>query len=201
MKAGEFDVDEDLACDMHEELVSYAASRGYRQYEVANFARDVDGNREDVPAFACRHNVNYWRGGFYHAFGPSAAGFIPKVGPAVPSGPRSADNAGGSVRTKNWSNTQMYCELIERGQRPIESREELPPERRAGEIAAFGLRMNSGWPFERFQRVTGLDLKANWRNEIEELIERGWGAQEPDRFRLTQKGLRFADAAAQEFLR
>jgi oxygen-independent coproporphyrinogen-3 oxidase len=201
MKAGEFDVDEDLACDMHEELVSYAASRGYRQYEVANFARDVDGNREDVPAFACRHNVNYWRGGFYHAFGPSAAGFIPKVGPAVPSGPHASGHRVDSIRTRNWSNTQMYCELIERGQRPIESREELPPERRAGEIAAFGLRMNSGWPFERFQRVTGLDLKANWRNEIEELIERGWGALEPDRFRLTQKGLRFADAAAQEFLR
>ena len=95
----------------------------------------------------------------------------------------------------------MYCELVERGQRPIESREELPAQKRAGEIAAFGLRMNAGWPLERFQRVTGLDLKTNWRSEIEQLIERGWAVLEPDRFRLTQTGLRFADAAGQEFLR
>jgi oxygen-independent coproporphyrinogen-3 oxidase len=189
LKAGEFDVDEDLACDMHEELVSYAASRGYRQYEVANFARDVEKNRDDVPAFACKHNVNYWRGGFYHAFGPSAAGFVPD------------ENGGAPVRTKNWSNTQMYCELVEKGHRPIESRETLPPQRRAGEIAAFGLRMNAGWPLERFQRVTGFDLKMNWEREIGELIERGWAVLEPDRFRLTQTGLRFADTAAQEFQR
>jgi oxygen-independent coproporphyrinogen III oxidase len=189
LKAREFDVNEDLACDMHEELVSYTASRGYRQYEVANFARDVENNHDDVPAFACRHNVNYWRGGFYHAFGPSAAGFVP------------GENGAPSIRTKNWSNTQMYCELIEKGRRPVESRETLPPQRRAGEIAAFGLRMNAGWPLARFQTVTGLDLKTNWRNEIDELIERGWAVLEPDRFRLTQKGLRFADAAAQEFLR
>lgn len=189
MKAGQFDVNEDIACDMHEELVSYAGSRGYRQYEVANFARDVEGNRDDVPAFACRHNVNYWRGGFYHALGPSAAGFVP------------GENGAPAVRTKNWSNTQMYCELVEKGQRPIESREVLPPNERAGEIAAFGLRMNAGWPLERFQNVTGLDLKTNWQREIDELIERGWAVLEPDRFRLTQKGLRFADAAAAEFLR
>jgi oxygen-independent coproporphyrinogen-3 oxidase len=144
---------------------------------------------EDEPGFACRHNVNYWRGGFYHAFGPSAAGFV------------TDENAGSPVRTKNWPNTQMYCELVEKAQRPIESREALPSERRAGEIAAFGLRMNSGWPFERFQRVTGLDLKSHWQSEIEDLIQRGWAVLEPDRFRLTQKGLRFADAAAQEFLR
>ena len=39
MKAGEFDVDEDLACAMYEELVERATAAGFRQYEVANFAR------------------------------------------------------------------------------------------------------------------------------------------------------------------
>ncbi len=186
LQAGEFDVNEELAADMHSELIAYAAERGYRQYEVANFARDTQENRADVPAFACKHNVNYWRGGFYHAFGPSAAGFVPGEPP---------------VRTKNWSNTQMYCELVEKGQRPVESREILTPEKRAGEIAAFGLRMNAGWPLETFQRVTGQDLRSGWRAEIEEMIQRGWGALESDRFKLTPAGLRFADAAGAEFLR
>jgi oxygen-independent coproporphyrinogen III oxidase len=188
LQAGRFDVNEDLACDMHEELVAYTASRGYRQYEIANFARDLPGNTSDTPAFACKHNINYWRGGYYHAFGPSAAGFIP-------------DEKGTPIRTKNWSNTTMYCELIEKGQRPIESREILPPQKRAGEIAAFGLRMNAGWPLTKFQQVTGVELRANWQTEINDLIQRGWAVLEQDRFRLTPTGLRFADAAGQEFLR
>src|SRR3954468_16233700 len=62
LQAGEFDVNEDLACDMHEELVRYADSRGYRQYEIANFARDRANNTSDAPAYACQHNINYWRG-------------------------------------------------------------------------------------------------------------------------------------------
>jgi oxygen-independent coproporphyrinogen-3 oxidase len=188
LKAGEFDVDEDLACDMHEELVNYTGARGYRQYEVANFARDRAGNSADTPALACKHNINYWRGGFYHAFGPSAAGFVP-------------DEKGTPIRTKNWSNTTMYCELMEKGQRPIESREVLPEPKRAGEIAAFGLRMNAGWPLNHFEKITGFDLRTHWQNEIDELIRRGWAVLEPDRFRLTAQGLRFADAAGQEFLR
>jgi oxygen-independent coproporphyrinogen-3 oxidase len=40
LQAGEFDVDEDLACAMYEELVERATAAGFRQYEVANFARD-----------------------------------------------------------------------------------------------------------------------------------------------------------------
>ena len=66
------------------------------------------------------------------------------------------------VRTKNWSNTQLYCEQLEKGKRAIESSEELPPLRRAGETAAFGLRMNAGWPFEEFQRTTNFDLRSEW---------------------------------------
>jgi len=36
MKAGEFAVDEDLACEMHEELIACATRAGFYQYEIAN---------------------------------------------------------------------------------------------------------------------------------------------------------------------
>ena len=39
LKAGEFSVDEDLACSMYDELVERSASRGFTQYEIANFAQ------------------------------------------------------------------------------------------------------------------------------------------------------------------
>src|SRR6266705_1962648 len=61
------------------------------------------------PASACQHNINYWRGGSYYGLGPSAAGYVR------------------GIRTKNWSNTQLYCEELARGRRAIESHEELSP--------------------------------------------------------------------------
>ena len=189
LQAGRFAVDENLACAMYDELIDRAAAAGFRQYEIANFARDQAGaglgipQSARLPSRACRHNVNYWRAGACHALGPSAAGYVR------------------GVRTRNWSNTQLYCEQLERGRRAIESTDELPPLRRAGETAAFGLRMNLGWAFESFRARTGYDLRVEWQTEMAHLVARGWACREDDRFHLTRDGLRFADSAAEMFLR
>jgi oxygen-independent coproporphyrinogen-3 oxidase len=206
LQAGEFAVDEDLACAMYEELVTQATHAGFEQYEIANFARDNPRSADtsstfgleaqlgsggrgvrapiaEIPALACLHNVNYWRGGDFYGLGPSATSYVR------------------GVRTKNWANTAMYCELLEKGRRPIESREELPGLARAGETAAFGLRMVAGWPFETFQAATGHDLRREWAEDMQHLSEQGWGQLASDRFRLTPQGLRFADSAAEIFLR
>lgn len=186
LKAREFDVNEDLACDMYEALVEQTTGAGFCQYEVANFARHEIAHGDPfsgIPSGACRHNVNYWRGGSFYGLGPSATGLVR------------------GVRTKNWSNTQLFCEQLEKGQRAIESREELPPLARAGETAAFGLRLVAGWPFEEFQRTTGQDLRHEWSADMDTLVQRGWASRSPERFQLTHHGLRFADAAAEMFLR
>jgi oxygen-independent coproporphyrinogen III oxidase len=227
LQAGEFAVDEELACAMYDELVERATTAGFRRYEVANFARPATGGTPvplrkpmaggpssvavslrrvetpaalapsalrpgaggekaeafEVPTYACRHNVNYWRGGSFYGLGPSATSYVR------------------GVRTKNWSNTQLYCEQLEKGKRAVESQEQLPPLARAGETAAFGLRMAAGWPFAQFEQATGHDLRRDWSDEMEQLTRQGWGVKTADRFALTSVGLRFADAAAQMFLR
>lgn len=204
MQAGEFDVDEDLACAMYEVLQETAEQAGFAQYEVANFARDersdevVEGwNGETLPShhsttpllqyfiplFACRHNLNYWRGGSFYGLGPSATSYVD------------------GVRWRNCANTERYCQSLESGLSTMDFREQLPPASRAGETAAFGLRMVAGWGFEEFKRITGTDLREQWSTEMDELCKRGWGEKMSNRFRLTRKGLRFADAAAEMFLR
>ena len=72
---------------------------------------------------------------------------------------------------------------------------------RAGETAAFGLRMNAGWPFDDFEQVTGMDLRRDWAADMARLVRQGWAQLSAERFRLTPQGLRFADAAAAMFLR
>ena len=192
LQAGKVSVNEDLACEMYEALLETAGGHGFEQYEIANFAKGEPGGPAkagtpnddwEIPAYACRHNVNYWRGGQYFGLGPSAAGYV------------------NGVRTKNWSNTTLYCEQLEKGQRAIESSETLAPLRRAGETAAFGLRMTAGWPWQLFQATTGYDLRTHWRDEIQSLIHEGWATQNENRLQLTPRGLRFADAAAEKFLR
>jgi oxygen-independent coproporphyrinogen-3 oxidase len=183
MKAGEFDVDEGLACDMYECLVEESGAAGFVQYEVANFARRISGEAGEFPARACAHNVNYWRGGDFHGLGPGATGYV------------------GGTRTRNWANTQLYCEQLEKGRRAIEFSETLPPLQRAGETAAFGLRARPGWPFEAFRAVTGFDLREGWGEDMHELVRRGWARQDAERFQLTATGLRFADSAAELMLR
>ena len=88
LQAGEFSMDEELACTMYEELIATATRAGFRQYEIANFARDAKSGAlspinppispsnnpsihqstnpstsRSIPSLACKHNVNYWRGG------------------------------------------------------------------------------------------------------------------------------------------
>ncbi len=61
--------------------------------------------------------------------------------------------------------------------------------------------MVAGWPFEQFRRVTSYDLRDEWAEDMSQLVEQGRARILPDRFHLTPQGLRFADAAAQLFLR
>ena len=61
--------------------------------------------------------------------------------------------------------------------------------------------MNAGWGFDEFLRATNFDLRREWQAEMRQMTERGWAVREPDRFRLTHQGLRFADTAAEMFLR
>jgi len=187
LQAREFDMDEDLACLMYEALRERATAVGFHQYEVANFARHTSPSPRpsatNSPSFACHHNINYWRGGSFHGLGPSATSYVR------------------GVRSKNWASTKVYCEQIERGQRAIESLEELVPLSRAGETAAFGLRMVEGWPFEEFRRTTGFDLREDWAADMDSLVHCGWASRSEERFQLSSEGLRFADAAAELFLR
>lgn len=174
LQAGQFDVDEDLIEEMYEALLERSERAGFQQYEVANFEK---------PERGCRHNVNYWRGGSFYGLGPSATEYVR------------------GNRRKSWNNTQLYVERVRSGQRAHEYEETLPDLGRAGETAAFGLRMNRGWRFDEFQKTTGFDLREHWREEMNDLILDALGEESDDGFRLTRRGLRFADTAAAMFLR
>ncbi|MGB8980341.1 MAG: coproporphyrinogen-III oxidase family protein, partial [Anaerolineales bacterium] len=82
--------DPDLAAEMYEWAGEAFEAAGYMQYEISNWARlrkDEGGRmreksaREDSSfilhssSFACKHNLQYWRGLPYLAFGAGAHGY------------------------------------------------------------------------------------------------------------------------------
>jgi len=183
LNLGEYELDEDLSASMYEELVERAENAGLYRYEVSNFGRGKPKDNYSIPQFACRHNVNYWRGNTYFGAGPSAASFL------------------NNIRETNISNTDLYCSLLEQNKRPIKETDKLEPLARAGEIAGFGLRMTIGWSYEEFLNTTGFDLREHWQKEMNRLISLGYAVADNDHFRLTSTGLRYADWAAELFLR
>ena len=63
--------DDDTQADMYLSAVEILRLKGYRQYEISNFARK--GN-------VSRHNMKYWMGGEYLGFGPDASSDSPASG-------------------------------------------------------------------------------------------------------------------------
>lgn len=80
---------EDLQADMY--LMAQNVLDDYTQYEISNFARKAHGKfdfpknqisqaQPEVqknPNFTGKHNLNYWKLGFYNGFGVGASGFSP----------------------------------------------------------------------------------------------------------------------------
>lgn len=78
--------DPDLAADMYEWTMNYLQQSGYLQYEISNWAKQNAEGRLQKPelnssfiiphsAFACRHNLQYWRSLPYLGLGAGAHGY------------------------------------------------------------------------------------------------------------------------------
>jgi len=100
-------------------VVRYLAERGFRHYEVSNFAR---------PGARSRHNQGYWRRRPWLALGPAAHGSY------------------GRRRYANLADIAAYCEAVEAGRIPEESVDPLDLPARLLERVILGLRTAHGVP-------------------------------------------------------
>jgi oxygen-independent coproporphyrinogen-3 oxidase len=97
-----------------------------RRYEISNFAE---------PGYACRHNVDIWRGGRFLGFGPSASYFDGK---------------------SRWTQVSDLNGWMS-GESPVE--DAVPPHERAVEILHTGLRLRDGWDRCAFSEQTGFEIE------------------------------------------
>ena len=165
-------VDEDLEARMYEHALDTLAVAGFERYEISNWSR---------PGMACRHNLIYWTGGDWWAFGPSgsahAAGVrwknVPRLGDWLASGPFS----------------------------PAQDVERLDPDGRVGERFMLELRLASGIAEDEVSRMLEVGARgltrarAIERHESDGLLERCGG-----RIRLSRRGLLLANTVVADLV-
>lgn len=119
--------DEDVQADRYEVTSDILRSAGFDNYEVSNWAKQQSW---------CRHNLAYWRGDDYLAFGAGAHGH--KAG-------------------RRWWNVKSPQAFIVRSPDAKDGEESLGPDQRIEEAAVLGLRLSGGLDRERFAMTWGID--------------------------------------------
>jgi len=166
-------VADDLEREMYADAMDILPAVGLRQYEISNYAR---------PGFECRHNLVYWAGRSYYAFGPGAARYVD------------------GVRSTNHRSVTTWLKRVLAGDSPVADSEALDPEDRAREQIMLGLRMTSGIELASFQQQTGFDLHELGGVPLQRFLDQGLLEEVDGHVRLTREGRFLADTVTSELL-
>ncbi len=117
--------DDDMQADMYLTAVEILKGKGYRQYEISNFARK---------GMISKHNWKYWTGGEYLGFGPDASSDF------------------GGKRFTIVRDLLAYIDGIKHGGQVISELQEIPKRERAGEFLMTRLRTAAGIDPEEYEK-------------------------------------------------
>jgi len=168
-------VDEDDEVAMYALVREHCTARGYRHYEISNFAR---------PGFSSHHNANYWNGGNYLGLGAGAHSFACKPG----WGRRWSNEKNPKTYMKKAlaaGNTQSFAETLTRAQA-------------LGEFVFLNLRQLDGFAPVTFAERFAVSLAEEFPH-VTDLLAEGLLIEEAGRIKLTPQGLLIADTVFASF--
>ncbi len=165
-------IDEELSLKMYQTLVEKLEEKGFRQYEISNFAQ---------PGFESKHNSSYWNGSNYLGVGPSAHSF------------------NGTTRKWNKSSISDYLQDIEAGT-PAYELETLSETDQYNDFIITSLRTVKGISlavleekFGKYRLSYCLDNARNYLQNNILVIENNY-------LRFTQKGFTVSDGVMADLL-
>lgn len=191
--------DDDAAGELYELALDRLPAAGYVHYEVSNWARTTaypamnpKNDQAENPAYACRHNLLYWRNQEYIGVGPGAHSHLRVLGPD------------GALASRRWGNRKPvpgYSRRMAQGA-PVEDFSELLAGRVSmGESMMLGLRLvREGVAFDRFAAQHGVDLRTVFADELVRLTAWHLLEQDAERVRLSRRGLMVGNQVFAAFL-
>ena len=195
--------DPDLAADMYEWAGETLEANGYVQYEISNWAKNVESQMSNAqpstfdpstrlrqsgqalrpltPTFACRHNLQYWRSLPYLAFGAGAHGYA------------------NGYRYSNILRIKTYIERLDTVNWPLATAFPLTPatvnhhkQTLKDDISEYMLNnlrlVKAGASNADFKSRFGCGLMDVYAAEVEELIRFGLLEWNGDSIKLTKRG-------------
>jgi len=145
----------------------------FPMYEISNFAEDE---------YMCRHNLCYWSGNGYYAFGAGAYGYLRDV-------------------RFSWENdVTSYIKSVADNTITATQQETLTENDKMIEYAILALRMARGIDESEFARRFKLDFYQKFQQAVDINIKNGLMEQTPSGYRLTRRGIDLANTALCEFV-
>ena len=162
--------EEELRLSMYQLAIERLNSNGYSHYEISSFAK---------PGHRCQHNLTYWQGAPYFAFGPGASRYVD------------------GIRETNHQSTSRYISLLKQNELPVADSDSCNPWESACERLWIGLRMIDGIPLNEFQVTTGFSVHQVLGPFLDDWLAKGLISLD-SHVRLTGEGMMIADWIAGE---
>ncbi len=165
--------EEDFVSDLYLETIEFLESRGLRQYEISNFAKD---------GHICRHNMKYWKRGPVYGFGVGSHSFD------------------GASRYSNHAQLERYTESVLAGESPVGWREVVSERQSLSESLFLGLRLRQGVDWELLMKEYDADSLSPFEPGLQDLSTRGLIERNGSRIRLTESGMLLSNEIFQLFI-
>ncbi len=166
---------EGAAADLFLATSELLTARGFRHYEISNFARWPAGGGA---ARISRHNAKYWTRAPYLGFGPAAHSFLPPK------------------RFWNRRDVKGYVAAVRSGGRAISGEEILTGEQEMMEAILLGLRTADGIDLSDFERRFGVDFMQAHGGAATELQAQGLIRLADGRCAPTLRGMLYVNTVA-----
>jgi oxygen-independent coproporphyrinogen III oxidase len=174
-RAGLSPAPDDDAADMYIGGLERLESAGFEQYEISNVSRPR--------ARRSRHNLKYWQGGEWLAFGCGAHA---------------------TFRGERWrtiSSTTEYINRVDAGADVRMERRLLGGQERLEEALFMGLRLTGGIDVSKVSREHGIDIWARYGPDLAPYVDAGLVEHEARRrLALTRRGMLLANDVMAVFI-
>lgn len=165
--------DEEEEYKMHEYINEFLETKGFKQYEISNYAKD---------GYTSKHNLNYWNQGEYIGVGSGASSFID------------------GTRYKNIEDIEKYILNINSNSTVIKEKEQLDKLDLMKEYVILNLRKTSGIVINNFFSKFDTNIFEIFGIELKELKEKELIDINEKNIHLTKRGKEVANIVWQEFI-
>ncbi len=164
---------ESREAEMYALAIARLRAAGFEHYEISNWAR---------PGFRSQHNAIYWANDAYLGLGVGAASYL------------------AGVRSTHTRDLGEYMRAALAGGAIPGEHEQLEGRAQAGEAIMLALRTAEGVDVDAFRERYGIDVNAQYREVVDELVAAGVLAADAAQLRLTERGRFVANDVCGAFL-